>query len=130
MLARTRRVIAGAGLAAGLLIGSVAPAAALPATPTDEHCERIERFEARAQDRIDRIGERIDRFEARIERFESRAQARPERAERWTRRIERLRTRVERFETRIERITDRYDALAAHCGVDPLFPGDEDPAAG
>lgn len=126
MPSRTRRLIAGTGLAAGLLVGSIAPAAALPGEPADEHCERIERFEARALDRIDRIETRIDRVETRIARFEARSEARPERAERWERRITRMTAKVERLEGRINRITGRYDAIAEHCGADPLAPATDD----
>lgn len=128
MPSRTRRLIAGTGLAAGLLVGSIAPATALPGEPSDAHCERIERFEERALDKIERIESRIDQFEARVARFESRADARPERAERWERRISRMNAQIERFENRIGKLTDRYDAIAEHCGVDPLFPADGDPA--
>ena len=128
MPSRTRRLIAGTGLAAGLLVGSIAPVGALPGEPSDAHCERIERFEERALDKIDRIESRIERFEARIERFESRTDARPERAERWERRIARMQAQVDRLENRIDGLTARYDAIAEHCGVDPLFPTDDDPA--
>jgi predicted RNase H-like nuclease (RuvC/YqgF family) len=129
MSSRTRRLIAGTGLAAGLLVGSIAPASALPGEPNDGHCAKIERFEERALDRIDRIESRIDRFETRIERFESRAEARPERADRWERRIERMNAQVDRFENKITKITERYDAIADHCGVDPLFPAPDEPTA-
>jgi hypothetical protein len=127
MSSRTRRLIAGTGLAAGLLVGSIAPATALPGEPNDAHCERIERFEERALGRIDKIESRIARFESRIERFESRAEARPAQADRWERRITRMSTQVDRLEIRIERITGRYDAIAEHCGVDPL-PKPDKPA--
>ena len=127
MPSRTRRIIAGTGLAAGLLVGSIAPAAALPGEPNDRHCERIERFEERALDRIDRIEAQIDRTERVIDRFEARAEARPERADRWERRIERMNAKVDRLRNRIDRLVGRYDAIAEHCGVDPLYgqPADE-----
>jgi hypothetical protein len=127
MPSRTRRLIAGTGLAAGLLVGSIAPATALPGTPNDDHCAKIERFEERALARIDRFEGLIERFEARIERIESRAEGRPAHAKPAERRLERMNAKVERFENRIARITARYDAIADHCGVDPLFPADEDP---
>lgn len=120
MPSRPRRIIAGAGLAAGLLVGSIAPAAALPGEPNDRHCERIERIEDRAEARIERIGDKIDRFEARIERFEARSEARPERADRWQRRIDRMTAKVKRLEGRVDRVTDRYNAIADHCGLGPL----------
>ncbi len=120
MPSRPRRIIAGAGLAAGLLVGSIAPAAALPREPNDRHCERIERFEDRAEARIDRLEARIVRAEAMIERFEDRAEARPARADRFERAIARMQARIDRLEGRIGTITERYNAIAEHCGLDPL----------
>ena len=139
---KRRRVPTIFAVAAGLLVGSVAPATALPGEPGDDHCARIERFEEVALARIGRFETLIARFEAQIERIESRAEqgptrarpahagpeGRPAQAGQAERRLERMNAKIERFENRIAAITARYDAIALHCGADPLFPGDEDPA--
>jgi hypothetical protein len=105
----TRKLIAGATLATGLLFSAVAPAQADRGgyNQTPERCEKIERITTRLVNRVVRLEERVARAEARIE-----AGVRPQAAAR-------LEAKIVRLEARIDLEFDLYDEFELYCdGLD------------